>query len=77
LRPQSSACGRRSDAGEDAAPYIANAELRRRIVSGMPMFEEEWDRLLKGRDQPVRGKDRFRTSESLSESKVIAPRSLS
>jgi hypothetical protein len=43
----------------------------------MPMFEEEWDRLLKGRDQPVRGKDRFRTSESLSESKVIAPRSLS
>jgi hypothetical protein len=31
------------DAGEEAAPYIKNAELRRRIVSGMPMFEEEWD----------------------------------
>jgi len=36
------------DAGEDAAPYIANVELRRRIVSGMPMFEEEWERLLRG-----------------------------
>jgi hypothetical protein len=35
---------RACSAGKNAAPYILDAELRRRVVSDERMPEEEWER---------------------------------